>query len=188
MGTASQTRYPGAWRVWRPCIGRETPSFERLAAMTARPETNLLLCHCLLAARARWRERVVVYGRVAPEPTSCTAPLAAEPGGTGVRSRPRAWRWAAIMQRAFAIDVLALSALWGPAASHRHAARSRRHPEAARAPGTCPRQPKSGPRSSAAVTGPLAGAVDAWASCLRGESSPAIRAVYGPVHGDGVSA
>jgi hypothetical protein len=39
---------------------------ERLAAMTPRPETNLLICHGLLAARARWRARVVAYGRVAP--------------------------------------------------------------------------------------------------------------------------
>ena len=42
---------------------------ERLAAMTPRPETNLLICHGVLA--------------------------------------PRAWSWAALMHRAFAIDVLA---------------------------------------------------------------------------------
>ena len=46
---------------------------ERLAAMTPRPETNLLICHGLLAPRARWRERVVVHGRVAPEPTASCA-------------------------------------------------------------------------------------------------------------------
>ena len=39
---------------------------ERLAAMTPRPETNLLICHGLLAARARWRACVVAYGRKAP--------------------------------------------------------------------------------------------------------------------------
>jgi len=38
---------------------------ERLAAMTPRPETNLLICHGVLAPRARWRERVVAYGRAA---------------------------------------------------------------------------------------------------------------------------
>src|SRR5262245_65029137 len=80
---------------------------ERLAAMTPRPETNLLICHGVLAARARWRERVVVYGRVAPEPGPTAAPLAAGPEGTGVKRRPRAWSWAALMHRAFAIDVLA---------------------------------------------------------------------------------
>jgi len=80
---------------------------ERLAAMTPRPETNLLICHGLLAPRARWRERVVAYGRGAPEPTASTAPLAAGPDGAGVKSSPRAWTWAALMHRAFAIDVLA---------------------------------------------------------------------------------
>ena len=50
---------------------------------------------------------MVAYGRVAPEPTASTAPLAAGPEGTGVKSRSRAWSWAALMHRAFAIDVLA---------------------------------------------------------------------------------
>src|SRR5262249_26647329 len=72
-----------------------------------RPETNLLICHGLLAPRARWRERVVVHGRVAPEPTASTAPLAASPEGTGGKSSPSTWTWAALMHRAFAIDVLA---------------------------------------------------------------------------------
>ena len=49
---------------------------ERLAAMTPRPETNLLICHGLLAARARWRERAVAYGRVAAEPTALAPRLA----------------------------------------------------------------------------------------------------------------
>src|SRR5499433_3036229 len=156
MGTARRTRYAGAWRLWRPCIDRETPStpcstgvigehletflraaandraaleclsrlrlpfaqerlrsrsdgrialelktawhdgtrelvfepselLERLAAMTPRPETNLLICHGLLAARARWRERVVGYGRVAPEPAA-PVPLAADAGGVETKS------------------------------------------------------------------------------------------------------
>ena len=80
---------------------------ERLAAMTPRPETNLLICHGLLAPSAGWRDRVVAYGRVVPEPTVLTPPLAAGPKGTGVKSSPRAWTWAALMHRAFAIDVLA---------------------------------------------------------------------------------
>jgi hypothetical protein len=79
---------------------------ERLAAMTPRPETNLLLCHGALALRARWRERVVAYGRVLPKPTA-SAPLAAGLDDAGVKSAPRAWTWAALMHRAFAIDVLA---------------------------------------------------------------------------------
>ena len=77
---------------------------ERLAAMTPRPETNLLICHGVLAPCARWRERVVAYGRVAAEPT---VPRAPGPDGTGVTPTPRAWNWARLMHRAFAIDVLA---------------------------------------------------------------------------------
>jgi len=80
---------------------------ERLAAMTPRPETNLLNCHGLLAARARWRARVVAYGRAAPESAASTAPLTAGPEGTLVKSSPRAWSWAALLHRAFAVDVLA---------------------------------------------------------------------------------
>ena len=80
---------------------------ERLAAMTPRPETNLLICHGVLAPRARWRERAVGYGHVAPGPTASTAPLATGPESTKAKSSPRAWSWAALMHRAFAIDVLA---------------------------------------------------------------------------------
>jgi uncharacterized protein YbaR (Trm112 family) len=43
-----------------------------------------------------------------PEPTASTAPLAAGPDGTGVKTvSPHAWSWAALMHRAFGIDVLA---------------------------------------------------------------------------------
>jgi len=80
---------------------------ERLAAMTPRPETNLLICHGVLAPRARWRERMVAYGRVRPEPTASAAAPAAGPDGTAEKSPPRAWSWAALMHRAFAVDVLA---------------------------------------------------------------------------------
>jgi hypothetical protein len=79
---------------------------ERLAAMTPRPETNLLMCHGVLAPRARWRERVVAYGRVAAEPTVLAPPLGAGPEGVKARSGSGAWSWAALMHRAFAIDVL----------------------------------------------------------------------------------
>ena len=66
---------------------------ERLAAMTPRPETNLLICHGGLAPHARWRERVVAYGRVRPEPTALAAPLAAGPHDAEVKPTPRAWTW-----------------------------------------------------------------------------------------------
>ncbi len=80
---------------------------ERLAAMTPRPDTNLLICHGVLAPRSRWRARVVAYGRVVPEPTAMAPPLAAGPEDTKGKSSPRAWSWAALMHRAFGIDVLA---------------------------------------------------------------------------------
>jgi hypothetical protein len=61
-----------------------------------------------VAPRARRRERMVAYGRVLPESTASTAPLAAGPDGTGVKTAsPRTWGWAALMHRAFGIDVLA---------------------------------------------------------------------------------
>src|SRR5207302_1769347 len=67
-----------AWRDGpRELVFEPLVFLERLAAMTPRPETNLLICHGVLAPRARCRERVVVYGRVLPEPTA--APLAAGP-------------------------------------------------------------------------------------------------------------
>ena len=48
----------------------------------------------------------VAYGRVAPEPT-VLAPLAAGPEDTKAKRGSRAWSWAALMHRAFALDVLA---------------------------------------------------------------------------------
>jgi len=83
---------------------------ERLAAITPRPETNLLICHGVLAPRARWRRRVVAYGRTVPDPANASgsaAALAPAPDGVGKQPKPRAWTWAALMHRAFAIDVLA---------------------------------------------------------------------------------
>jgi hypothetical protein len=49
-----------------------------------------------------------------PAPTASTAPLAAGPDGTGVKTAsPRAWNWAALMHRAFGIDVLACAQCGG---------------------------------------------------------------------------
>jgi hypothetical protein len=94
-----------AWRDGtRELVFEPLEFLERLAAMTPRPETNLLICHGVLAPRARWRARVVAYGRVAPEATASTAPV---PDGAREQSKPGAWTWAALMHRAFGIDVLA---------------------------------------------------------------------------------
>jgi len=99
-------------RAWhdgtRELVFEPLEFLERLAAMTPRPETNLLICRGVLAPRARWRGRVVVYGRPVPEPTASMASLAAGPDGMGVKTAsPRAWSWAVLMHRAFGIDVLA---------------------------------------------------------------------------------
>src|SRR5262249_12497741 len=126
-------------RVWhdgtRELVFEPLEFLERLAAMTPRPETNLLICHGVLAPRARWRARVVAYGRVARESTAALAPA---PDGAREHTKPRAWTWAALMHRAFGIDVLACPPLWGPPALDRHAARSGGHPEDPRAPRPLP--------------------------------------------------
>ena len=63
-------------RVWhdgtRELVFEPLEFLERLAAMTPRPETNLLICHGVLAPRARQRAQVVVQvvvcGGWRPEP------------------------------------------------------------------------------------------------------------------------
>lgn len=80
---------------------------EKLAALTPRPEINLVLYHGVLAPHARWRPEVVAYRRA--ERTE-----AAEPSEMGISiwmrdsgaERPRHWTWAALMRRAFDLDVL----------------------------------------------------------------------------------
>jgi hypothetical protein len=62
---------------------------------------------------AEWVIPVVAYGRVLPEPTAAAAPRGAGPEGPGVKSSPRAWSWAALMHRAFGIDVLACAQCGG---------------------------------------------------------------------------
>jgi hypothetical protein len=75
---------------------------EKLAALTPRPEINLLLYHGFLAPHAAWRQRVVGFGR----PTGSVAAEVA-PGRAGAVGRPCYQAWAALMQRAFGLDVLA---------------------------------------------------------------------------------
>lgn len=43
---------------------------EKLAAITPRPEVNLIICHGVLAPNARWRRSVVTYGRIATDPAA----------------------------------------------------------------------------------------------------------------------
>jgi len=90
----------------------------RLAALVPRPRITLLLYHGVLAPRAAWRSAVV------PRPVSAhgvgcahekAAPAESQPAETseaeGRRARGRLW--AELMQRTFAIDVLACARCGG---------------------------------------------------------------------------
>jgi hypothetical protein len=81
----------------------DLPEFlEKLAALTPRSEVPLLLYHGVLAPHARWRRQIVGFGRSAASQEA--APRQAERGASRC---PRTWAWAALMRRAFGIDVLA---------------------------------------------------------------------------------
>jgi len=80
---------------------------EKLAALTPRPAINLILYHGVLAPHACWRPAVVAFGR--PEGDAALAPH--EPMGRAEAerygaARSRYWTWAALMRRAFDLDVL----------------------------------------------------------------------------------
>jgi hypothetical protein len=80
---------------------------EKLAALTPRPRINLVLYHGVLAPHAGWRARVVAYGAARGEaPIAATAITEANDEPTAA-PKPRHWGWAALMSRAFEIDVLA---------------------------------------------------------------------------------
>jgi hypothetical protein len=73
---------------------------EKLAAVTPRPEINLVLYHGVLAPHARWRPEVVAYGRTERDhATDLRAGAAGAP-------KPRYWSWALLMRRAFDLDIL----------------------------------------------------------------------------------
>jgi hypothetical protein len=78
---------------------------EKLAAVTPRPEINLVLYHGVLAPHARWRAEVVAYRRAdrsrARDPSAVETDAGRERAGS-----PRHWTWAALMRRAFDLDVL----------------------------------------------------------------------------------
>lgn len=70
----------------------------RLAVLVPRPRVNLVLYYGLLAPRAAWRAAVVPT----PSPVVTESPESdTRPGGG------RGWRWADLMRRVFAVDVLA---------------------------------------------------------------------------------
>ena len=78
---------------------------EKLAAVTPRPEINLVLYHGALAPHARWRAEVVAYRRADIGRASGPSATVAEAGRDRAGS-PRSWPWAALMRRAFDLDVL----------------------------------------------------------------------------------
>ena len=78
---------------------------EKLAALTPRPGINLVLYHGVLAPPAGWRARAVAYG--APPVEAPAAASAAPEASKEPAPDARHWAWAALMRRAFDIDVLA---------------------------------------------------------------------------------
>jgi hypothetical protein len=91
-----------AWRDGTSHVLFEPIEFlEKLAALTPRPEVHLLLYHGILAPHARWRRQIVGFGGASSEDPAAGA------AGDGAPRRPRHWVWAALMRRAFGIDVLA---------------------------------------------------------------------------------
>ena len=102
---------------------------EKLTALTPRPRINLILYHGILAPRAQARARAVAHGAPGPPPGEPPAPATeragAEPSPPTVDvsatappkdtrdakqpnspEKPRDWRWADLMRRVFALDVL----------------------------------------------------------------------------------
>jgi hypothetical protein len=74
---------------------------EKLAALIPRPRINLVLYHGVVAPHCGWRARVVAYR--APLAVAGPCPEATDAS----RAAPRHWAWAALMRRAFDVDVLA---------------------------------------------------------------------------------
>jgi len=90
----------GAWRDRTTHLVFEPLEFlAKLAALTPRPEINLLLYHGVLAPNARWRPQVVGYGRATASEAATRDPTEAGPIAS---PSPRNWTWAALMRRAFA--------------------------------------------------------------------------------------
>ena len=73
---------------------------EKLAALTPRPEINLVLYHGVLAPHARWRPEIVAYHRTERGRARDFR------AGVGGAPKPRYWTWALLMRRAFDLDVL----------------------------------------------------------------------------------
>jgi hypothetical protein len=80
---------------------------EKLAALTPRPRINLVLYHGALAPHAGWRARVVAYGAPPSEAPGVASASTDADDAPPAAPNARHWAWAALMRRAFEIDVLA---------------------------------------------------------------------------------
>lgn len=76
----------------------------RLAVLVSRPRVNLVRYHGVRAPRAAWRRDVVPTAASQGIGVSPTDQAPAEPPTSG---GGRGWRWADLMRRVFAVDVLA---------------------------------------------------------------------------------
>jgi uncharacterized protein YbaR (Trm112 family) len=79
---------------------------EKLAALTPRRGINLVIYHGVLAPHSRWRALVIAYRGAGTDSTDDTA-LPEVTGDKAAAGKPRYWTWAALMRRAFDLDVLA---------------------------------------------------------------------------------
>jgi hypothetical protein len=75
----------------------------KLAALIPRPHKNLVLYHGVLAARSRWRARVVAYRRESDSNLGANC----EPSRPSSQSHCPRGAWAELMRRAFGYDLLA---------------------------------------------------------------------------------
>jgi hypothetical protein len=135
---------------------------EKLAALIPRPRTNLVVYHGVLAPHSGWRARVVAYGT----PPAVASPCA-EASDTS-KSAPRHWAWAALMRRAFDLDVLACPRCGGAATVDRDGRGPRGNP---RDPRRARRVARAG-RAGAAGRGRGAAQSRGGARRLRGIQPP----------------
>ena len=97
-----------AWRDGtRALVFEPLELLEKLAALTPRPRINLVLYHGVLAPHAGWRARVVAYGTPPGEAPGVASAAADANDAPTAAPNARHWAWAALMRRAFDIDVLA---------------------------------------------------------------------------------
>jgi len=102
-----QVRLKRAWSDGTTHLLFEPVEFlEKLAALTPRPAINLILYHGVLAPHARWRPAVVAYGRLGDAATAPHETMGRAEAERGGAARPCYWTWAALMRRAFDLDVL----------------------------------------------------------------------------------